>query len=56
MFKNRDGLTQPIKQFIDNIDQIRRNKERKKHLNIRLTRNIVIIIEVNSVKDIKAIK
>ena len=56
IFRNGDGLAQPIEQPIGNIDQTRKGKKKGKQLDIRLAKSIAIIIEIDPAEDIKTIR
>ena len=56
IFRKKDGSAQPIEQPIDNIDKTRKNKKKRKQLGIRLARNIIIIVEVDLIENIEAIR
>ena len=56
MFKKNNRYIQPMKQLINNINQIRNNRKKNKLLNKYLAYNIKIIIKIDLIKDIKVIK
>ena len=56
IFRNGDGLTQPIEQPIGDIDQTRKDRGEGKQLGMRLARSIAAVVEIDLAKGIKAIR
>ena len=55
IFRKEDGSIQPIKQLINNTNQIKKGKKKRNQLGIRLAKSINIIT-VDLAKNIKMIK
>ena len=55
-FRNGDGSAQPMEQPIGDTDQTRKGKRKGKQLDIRLARSIAIVVEIDLIESIKAIR
>ena len=55
IFKKKDRSAQPIKQLINNTNQIKKEKKKRNQLGMRLIKNINIIT-VNPAEDIETIR